>query len=389
MSVAAIGALWNGYVVLLHATVFLAGVALVLPLARRAGAEWRANACGAALIGMLLVSALCWLPIGWWARAIPAFASAPLLALGAAAFALRAGEPSAHGAATIARGLLALWLGGAAVVLVRLGVAWLTLRAVTRRAVPVHDREWSRALREACTTMGTDQGIELRVSHEVAAPLTWGVLDPVILLPGAAHAWPAERRRLVLLHELAHVRRGDGIVQAIAQLTCAWYWFHPGAWWARRELRDAREEACDARVLAAGVRPSAYAQALLEVAAEARGRAPGAALTLGMARGPRLHARIRRVLAASAPARSPVLPGWTPRAAVLAGVAWALLLGSVRLSPQRAVLWGALAADAWPERAYAAAVLGRSRFPQVRAELRARAANDPHPVVRRLVRTAR
>jgi hypothetical protein len=235
--------------------------------------------------------------------------------------------------------------------------------------------------------MGTDQGIELRVSHEVAAPLTWGVLDPVILLPDAAHAWPAERRRLVLLHELAHVRRGDGMVQAIAQLACAWYWFHPGAWWARRELRDAREEACDARVLAAGVRPSAYAQALLDVAAEARGGAPGAAL--GMARAPRLHARIRRLLAASTPARSPVLPGWAPRAAVLAGVAWTLLLGSVRLSPQRAVLWGALAADAWPERAYAAAVLGRSRFPQVRAELRARAADDPHPVVRRLARAAR
>jgi beta-lactamase regulating signal transducer with metallopeptidase domain len=381
-----LGALWNGYVVLLHATVFLMGVVLVLPLARRRGAEARAHVWAGALVGMLLVSVLCWLPIGWWARAVPAFASAPLIALGAADVALREGDPSARGTASVARALLALWLGGAAVVLARLAAAWLTMRAVTRRAAPVHDRAWTRMLREACTAMGTSQGAELRVSAEVATPITWGALDPVILLPESARGWPPDRLRMALLHELAHVRRADGVVQALAQVACAWYWFHPGAWWARRALRDAREEACDARVLAAGVRPSAYAQCLLDVAAESRGRLPGAPLALAMARAPRLHARVRLVLTptrATPPARA--RPG---RAAIAAGLAWALLLGSVRLSPPRALLWDALRSDAWPERAYAALVLGHSRFPVVRAELRVRAGDDPHPVVRRLARAS-
>ncbi|GLC23488.1 M56 family metallopeptidase [Roseisolibacter agri] len=386
---AALGALWNGYVVLLHATLCLGGVTLALPIARRVGPAARAHVHAAALVGMLLVSVLCWLPVGAWGRGVPAPVAAPLLALGAAAMAFPTGEAAARTTATLATALLALWIGGALLVLARMAAGWWSVRAITRRATPVTDRAWTRALRDACTAMGTHQGVELRLSDEVATPLTWGTLDPVILLPSSAAVWPAERRRLALLHELAHVRRLDCVVQALAHVAFAWYWFHPAAWWARRGLRDAREEACDARVLAAGVRPSEYAQCLLDVAAEARGRTLHASASLAMARAPQLHTRVRRVLATRAGAPVHATPTWVSRGVLAAALAWMLLLGSLRLGPDRALLWDALGGDAWPRRAYAAAVLGQSRFPQVRAELRARAADDPHPVVRRLARAAR
>jgi beta-lactamase regulating signal transducer with metallopeptidase domain len=380
---AALGALWNGYVVLLHATVFLAGTWLALPLARRLGPSARAWVHAAGLVGMLVVTALCWLPIGWWARVIPALPAAPLLGIGATFTAHAAG--AAAPAAWALAALHALWVAGAAVMLGRLAVGWLVMHRVTRRAEPVADGAWTAVLRECCLAVGAAQTVELRRSAAVAAPLTWGVLDPVILLPAGADRWTPEERRLVLLHELAHVRRGDCFVHALAHCALAWYWFHPGAWLAMRALRAAREEACDLRVLQAGARRSDYAECLMRVGdlARAEGGRPGAVASLAMARPSRLHRRLHRVLAAPLPPRAPrrlVAP------AVAAAVAWALLLGSVRLAPQRSVMWEALGAREWPTRAYAASVLSRSRFADVRAELRERAAGDPHPLVRRLAR---
>ena len=93
----------------------------------------------------------------------------------------------------------------------------------------------------------------LLASEHVTVPFTSGVLRPVVVVPATALAtWTDERIRVVLLHELAHVRRRDCLVQAMSQVACAAYWFNPLTWIAARRLRAERERACDDLVLEAG-----------------------------------------------------------------------------------------------------------------------------------------
>jgi beta-lactamase regulating signal transducer with metallopeptidase domain len=99
------------------------------------------------------------------------------------------------------------------------------------------------------------------------APMLWSAGGrPRLLLPaGLLGRLTPEGRDTLLLHELAHLRRGDHRVRALEFLAMGLYWWHPVVWFARRELREAEEQCCDAWVVAtlpgAG---RAYASALLD-----------------------------------------------------------------------------------------------------------------------------
>jgi soluble lytic murein transglycosylase-like protein len=93
---------------------------------------------------------------------------------------------------------------------------------------------------------------------EVATPMTWGVLRPVILLPESARFDKA-----ILRHELAHVRRGDALVLALAEVTKALQWFNPLVWIAVKRLRAESERACDDAVVASGIAPAEVADRLV------------------------------------------------------------------------------------------------------------------------------
>src|SRR5205085_2984594 len=116
--------------------------------------------------------------------------------------------------------------------------------------------------------------VELRIARGPAMPMTWGTLAPKILLPAEAHLWSPERRRLVLLHELAHVARRDSLSRSAAALVCVLYWFHPGVWLAARQLRLEQEYAADDRVLKAGPRHGAT-PATCSIWRRASAREPG------------------------------------------------------------------------------------------------------------------
>jgi len=132
-------------------------------------------------------------------------------------------------------------------------------------------------------------------SDRCAAPITVGWLSPTLILPVGWHTWPGEKLEIVLAHEAAHARRRDPLVQGIALLNRAVFWFHPLAWWLERRLSTLAEESCDAAVLAAGYSAQTYSECLIDLARSVasrghRVRAIGAAMP-----GTGLRARLRSI----------------------------------------------------------------------------------------------
>ncbi|MBV9991346.1 MAG: M56 family metallopeptidase [Alphaproteobacteria bacterium] len=199
----------------------------------------------------------------------------------------------------IAVALLIAWSLGALWVLSRLALGGIALSALRRNSKP-HALASSDLPR--LDTRGRE--CELRLAAGEDGPITWGVFKPVILLPHSAARWPRARLQAVLLHELAHVRRRDGLTQLLAFVVCALLWPNPLAWLAARSLRREAEIAADDQVIVSGVRPSAYAGELLGLASEFRGRR---GLAVAMAGQSALEARVKSALAPN-PSRSGVSP---------------------------------------------------------------------------------
>jgi len=100
--------------------------------------------------------------------------------------------------------------------------------------------------------------------------MTIGWLTPKILLPIAWREWDPSKLRAVLAHEEAHVRRADWVIGIVARLNCSLLWFHPLAWWLRRELAVQAEYACDDSALASLRDRQDYARVLLDMASAAK-----------------------------------------------------------------------------------------------------------------------
>ena len=159
---------------------------------------------------------------------------------------------------------------------------------------------------QAAANALTSRHVRMLLADDDQGPFVRGIFRPAIVLPASAASWDENRLRAVLLHELAHVRRGDCRVQLLAQIACTVYWFNPLIWIAARALRIERERACDDEVLACGAVPSAYAADLLDLA-RAQQRHPLSSAILGMARPSELEGRLVAILAhprARVPARA-------------------------------------------------------------------------------------
>jgi TonB family protein len=122
--------------------------------------------------------------------------------------------------------------------------------------------------------------------------MTAGVLRTSIILPGDCHSWTEARRRIVVLHELAHIARRDLLSQRCARLITAAWWFQPLSWGALSLLRRESERACDELVIASGIRPSDYAAELLNIAQTLTACKAG----IAMARPEGLEIRLQSIL---------------------------------------------------------------------------------------------
>ncbi len=255
--------------VYLKATLILAIAWIATLLLRRASADLRHRVWLAALVAVAI------LPVFEMvvARALPAFT-------------LTIVSPAVPSASSsLSRGIHATWIGyiwaaGMFLVLAHLGAG---LARVVR---------WTRSARAAGG---------FRYSDQAGTPLTWGILNPVILLPSYAVGWSEAERQLVIRHELAHIERQDWTWQMFARLLTAVFWFHPLVWLASAELRREAERATDDRVLLSGTSAPDYAEQLVRVARLFSGVQSIAAVA--MVRRGRLEGRVREILGFKAFAR--------------------------------------------------------------------------------------
>ena len=211
--------------------------------------------------------------------------------------------------------VVAAWAIVALVLLVETARLRLRLRALAGGAWRVHDPACWRAAARIGAALGLRRPVLLLATLRTRVPLTWGTRSPIVLLPADAHRWPEERREAVLVHELAHVARGDALGHNVARLAAALYWGNPLVWLALRMMRSERERACDDLVLATGTRASSYATDLLEIARAMNGGTYQAAAALAMARPSELEGRLVAILDPGVP-RGPA----TRRARIGAGL---------------------------------------------------------------------
>jgi beta-lactamase regulating signal transducer with metallopeptidase domain len=204
--------------------------------------------------------------------------------------------------------LAILWLGGSAGLLLWLITGYLMVQRWIRAAVPLTDCCWQDTLAEEGQRQSLRRMPELLVSPEVPGPCVAGGWRPVLLLPVGCQEWDAETRRIVICHELAHLRHGDPEHRWVRSAALVIHWLNPLVWFAVSRSRQAEEWAADRAVLARGIEPGTYAATLLRIARSCQFTTQTPLVT-AMAHSSNLESRIRLLLDQKPAPQSPLRYG--------------------------------------------------------------------------------
>lgn len=264
-----------------RASVLLGLTALALLALRRASAATRQAVAVAGMAGALALLPLS-LSLRWDPAVLPVAA-------------VEASAAPVHDA--LERFLLAGWvvLAWGAVTALSLARLALGMWRVARWARRGTELKGEPCIARAAGKLGLQRPVRVVLSAEAKVPMTAGYLDSVVILPAEAAHWSSERLDLVLLHELAHVKRRDCLAVMVAEIALASWWFHPLARLARHSIRRDAELAADDMVLRTGARPSVYAGHLLSIVRSLRDSQQfGPAMAMGRASD--LDGRLRALL---------------------------------------------------------------------------------------------
>lgn len=165
--------------------------------------------------------------------------------------------------------LVAAWLLGTIIMGLRLAGGWWQLQRLSNKGIAPLPAEWADRFTRLTYRMGVRRRVALRFSRLVAEPIALKHLKPVILFPvGLINQLTTEQVEAILLHELAHIRRWDYLVNWLQSILELLFFYHPAVWWLSGQAREAREHCCDDLVLRrGGARPMLYAQTLTQLTA--------------------------------------------------------------------------------------------------------------------------
>jgi GWxTD domain-containing protein len=207
--------------------------------------------------------------------------------------------------------LAPVWMAGVLLFQLRCLASWIAAGRLRRRGVCGVSVAWIARLDGLRTRLRMTKPVMLLESCFLDVPVVIGHLRPVILVPvGLLAGLPVAQIESILLHELAHIRRADYLVNLMQTLVEGLLFYHPAVWWISGVMRAERENCCDDLAVATSGDAHEYATALAALA-ETRWAVSEAALA---ANGGNLVKRIRRVLAQPEGPRAAMAP------AVSAGV---------------------------------------------------------------------
>lgn len=291
--------------VVAKASILLLSGAVLSFLLRRASAAARHAAWVLAIIGALVIpfaaAVVPELQLPLLPQSHTAVRLAPLTSTTQAASASREPRPSIF---TVDNGLIAIWAAGMLLLLLRVATATVRVSHLAKSAMPAEDESWKRLVDQIAHSLGCGKPVRVLFSMAPVSPMTWGFRRHSILLPSSAKDWDVERRRLVLAHELAHVKRSDAILQVFLQIVSSIYWFNPLIWFAACRVRIERERACDDQVLNLGAAAEDYADHLIQIARGLQVRTSTPFAAVAMAQPSQLETRLVSILSSGASRRS-------------------------------------------------------------------------------------
>ncbi len=224
--------------------------------------------------------------------------------------------------------LLAGWAAGVLLLSTRFLGSWVRVQRLRRRSASPVPSEWHLVLSRLCRDLKLSRTVRLLQSAAVEVPTALGWLRPVILLPACALAGLSPLQlEAILAHELAHIRRGDFLVNLLQSLVEVLLFYHPAVWWLSARIRTEREHCCDDVAADLVGDPLLLARALTDLEAlRAVVPAPTPKLALAATGGSLMH-RIRHLL-------YPALPITTGARATALAVLAASLLGAAGVALQ-------------------------------------------------------
>lgn len=159
-----------------------------------------------------------------------------------------------------------IWMIGVVLSCLYLITGLSYLHYLQTHKVKAPEAEWADRFTRLCRQMGIRRKVRFLLSEVVHDPITFRLLRPVILLPTSLMMGLAPKQiELLLLHELAHIRRYDFTVNILQTLVEIVFFYHPALWWISRNIRTTREHCCDDAVLAVQNQPVLYAEALTRI----------------------------------------------------------------------------------------------------------------------------
>ncbi len=224
-----------------------------------------------------------------------------------------------------------IWIFIATILLVRVAVGLFELQKIRREAKALDSSLLTQTHILDLQKFSAGRNIQLLVSSNVRVPTAVGFFNPAVIFPEwTLKELSAQQQNVVLLHELAHLRRFDDWTNLAQQILKAVFFFHPAVWWIERRLTLEREMACDHFVLTETKNPQAYAECLVSMA-EKNFLRRGLALAQAMVgRVKQTSLRVTEILNRQSPKSSRI---YKPAFAMLAVFAFASA-GEIRRMPE-------------------------------------------------------